>query len=173
MEPVPELAAACRANHAEHPLVQVRQQAVAAPGQTSVRMYVCGPLSTANPGQRAEYEQYSWSVGALTETRIDVPATTLDEFLEHESVPAGFDVLVVDVEGFESAVFAGFDIDRWHPRMMTVELADTHTTLSGTMQADAQLCRTIEDHGYAIVAKDQINTVFVDRRTWAEAFDLD
>ena len=172
VEPVPELADRCRRNHEQHPAVHVLQQAVAAPGHGTVRLQVGGPLTTANPGQRDEYLRHEWSRSGLTDQFIDAPACSLDELLERHSVPTGFDVLVVDVEGFEEAVFSGFDISRWQPRMMIVELADAHPTLSGTMRNDAALARRIEEHGYVIVAKDMVNTVFVERHTWAAAYGL-
>ena len=171
VEPVPEFADLCTRHHAGHPSVTVCSQAVAGPGQTTVTMHIGGPLSTANPEQRKEYTQHGWSRRPLTERRIEVPSCTLDEFLERERVPTGFDVLGIDVEGFEAAVFSGFDLPRWRPRMMIIEMADIHPTLSGTMHTDAALGARILEAGYVTVAKDHINTVFVRRDVWAAAFD--
>lgn len=173
VEPVPDLAATCERNHEAHQGVQVFQQAIAAPGERSIELHLGGALTTANPNQREEYSRQDWSRPVLTNDRVVVPACSLDEFLDREGVPTGFDVLIVDVEGFESAVFDGFDISRWRPSMMIVELADTHMSLSSTMRSDALLGQQIVAAGYEIVAKDQVNTVFVEKRIWRRAFGVE
>ena len=96
---------------------------------------------------------------------------TLDKLLEENKVSAKFDVLVVDVEGFEGAVFEGFTISRWLPKMIIAELADTHPDLSVTAASDATLSAKIEAGGYRIVYKDSINTVFVHQDVAAATYE--
>jgi FkbM family methyltransferase len=153
VEPVPHLADECRRNHSSHPHVRIVECAIgAATGATS--LILNGPLTTAHAGQAEEWAYASAEA-------ITVPMITLDSLLSREEVCPGFELLVVDVEGFEADVFAAFDLARWRPLMMIVELADTHPDLQNTAAADAQLSRSIEANGYRIVYKDHINTVFV------------
>ena len=85
--------------------------------------------------------------------------------------PRNFDVLVVDVEGFEEQVFAGFSLSDWRPKMMIVELADTHPDLTATSHSDARLGARLAAHGYNVVFKDSVNTVFVDDDVWAATYE--
>ena len=91
-------------------------------------------------------------------------------FLVEFGIEKNFDVLVVDVEGFESQVFAGFSLGLWHPKMLIVELVDTHPDLKSTSKIDARLGRSILSTGYTIVYKDYINTVFIRDDVWEMAF---
>ena len=72
-------------------------------------------------------------------------------------------MLVVDVEGFEESVFRGFDLGRWQPRLVIVELCDVHPDFADntTLVESARRVRsTITAAGYVEVYRDQINTVF-------------
>ncbi len=51
---------------------------------------------------------------------------TLDYFLTTVGVSPGFEVLVIDVEGLEWEVLLGFSALRWQPRVVIVEIEDTH-----------------------------------------------
>ncbi|TVZ07099.1 FkbM family methyltransferase [Trebonia kvetii] len=169
-EPVPALAAKCRKNHQIHSSVKVIQTAVGSePGVTS--LIVAGELTTANHAQATEYRDIDWARKLVTDTSIEVPVTTLDALLEEQKAPAEFDLLVVDVEGSEAAVFAGFALSRWLPKMIIVELADTHPDLSTTANADARLSTQILTECYRIVYKDSINTIFVSERLFSATYE--
>ena len=160
IEPVPELAESCRRNYARFPGVQVVQSAVGRE-QGTLTLHLAKQLTTANPDTHEEYATVDWARSSLTSKQATVEVKTLDEILISHAVPVGFDVLVVDVEGFESAVFDGFELSHWMPRMIVVELADTHPDLKSTAPEDAALSALISHAGYVIVFKDHINTVFV------------
>jgi FkbM family methyltransferase len=172
IEPIPALAELCRANHAEHPGVAVREVAIGAPGMSHVTLQLAGTLTTANPNLAAEYADVDWASPYLSDQRLDAPCVTLGDLLSEEAIARGFDVLVVDVEGFEKQVFAGFDLKLWGPKMLLVELADTHPDLLATCCSDAKLGLFIQDAGYQVVFKDSINTVFVRHDVWSDAFVL-
>lgn len=172
VEPVPALASACRKNHRTHPKVTVAEVAVGDGSQSEISLSIAGAFTTANPSQLSEYASNEWSSYEVTGRTIVVPSQTLDSLLKDNAIPPGFDVLVVDVEGFESAVFAGFTLSKWRPKMMIVELADTHQTFTATRTSDAELGRLIESSGYTIIFKDHINTVFARADIWEAAFDL-
>lgn len=172
VEPVPALASACRKNHREHPKVTVAEVAIGDGSQSEISLSVAGAFTTANPAQLNEYTSNEWSSYEVTGRNIVVPSQTLDNLLEDTVVPPGFDVLVVDVEGFESAVFAGFTLSKWRPKMMIVELADTHPTFTATRTNDAELGRRIGSSEYIIVFKDHINTVFARADVWESAFEF-
>ena len=163
IEPVPELAAACVKNHLRHLEVSVIQSAVGAPGVQEVELHLAGALTTASSDVLNEYRGLTWAQSQLTQATITVPCSTLNGLLDSHGIQPGFDVLVVDVEGFESDVFLGFDVAKWMPRLMIVELTDSHAELRSRAVDDAHLQDSILDSGYSIVFKDMANTVFVRR----------
>lgn len=166
VEPVEEFATRCRDRYADNPRIEVVHAAIGATEGPLV-VNVAGSLSTANPELLTEYERTWWARASTAErSTVTVPQLTLDRLLESRSTPPGFDLLVVDVEGFEQQVFAGFDLDAWRPTMMIVELADAHPDLVTTRSDDARLLLSIVDRGYVVAYKDSINTVFVERSTY-------
>jgi len=170
VEPVPQVAALCRSKHAEHHNVKVVEQAIGSAGQDEVRLFVAGTLTTANADAFREYLDLEWAQSSLTGEEIVVSCGTLDAFLAKQRVPVGFDVLVVDVEGFETEVFSGLDLAAWRPALLVVELVELHPDLSHGAGKDALLCEAIQASGYRVVFKDQINTVFVRNDVWHDAF---
>jgi FkbM family methyltransferase len=172
IEPLPALAEKCRANHALHPRVEVIQTAVGPPGTSSVVLHVAGALTTANSRVFKEYQSIKWARGSLTSVELEVPCVTLDRLLEESGFAPNFDVLIVDVEGFEDGVFAGFEINHWKPKLILVELLDTHPDVRATSRSDALLGAAICEAGYRIVFKDSINTMFARNEVWARAFGV-
>ena len=78
-----------------------------------------------------------------------VAVRTLDEYLAIWNPPQ-LDLLTVDVEGWEKKVLAGFDINRWKPKVICLE---DWATFSGTYAAelpDYELIKMVNglDHVY-------------------------
>jgi len=130
-------------------------------------------LTTANAQVFGEYSDIDWAAETLTNRTLSVPCHTLDHLLEYHEAPREFDVLVVDVEGFEDQVFSGFSLSNWRPKMMIIELADTHPDLTVTANSDAKLGQRLTASGYTIVFKDAVNTVFVRDDIWAASFETE
>ncbi|MBI5388565.1 MAG: FkbM family methyltransferase [Verrucomicrobia bacterium] len=163
IEPVPSHAERCRQRHARNAKVQVTQAAIGA-GPGRVTLHVGGPLSTANPAMRLQFETLAWAKGHFdTGETVTAEQTTLDAFLAARSVEPGFEVLVVDVEGQEWPVFQGFDIARWQPQMVIVELHDQNPDYRPFHEECRQIVRYFEAHRYFPIFKDGTNTVFVSR----------
>jgi FkbM family methyltransferase len=172
IEPVPSSAASCRARYARHPAVAVHEVAIG-PSDGTVELQVGGQLSTSRADVFAEYQDLEWARPSFDRTSsMTVRQTSMDSFLAENQMDAGFDLLVVDVEGYESEVFAGFDLARWRPTMMIVELADAHPDLVSTRGEHAGLLLQILDAGYVTAYKDSINTVFVGSARYTEAHKL-
>jgi FkbM family methyltransferase len=169
VEPIPELVRKCRENHRMHPQVSIAETAIGARHGVA-SLVLAGELTTANHTQASEYRTTAWARPLVTDASIEVPMTTLDSLLDEKEVPSQFDLLVVDVEGYEGAVFEGFDLTRWLPKMLIVEIADTHPDLSLTASDDARLSTQIQATGYRIVYKDAINTAFVHEQLFSSTY---
>jgi FkbM family methyltransferase len=162
IEPIPRFAQACRERYHGNARIQVVDAAVGDTA-TDVELTIAGPFTSMNDNVIKGYEQLDWAKQALkNSTRLTVRQRILDEILVASGAEGiQIDVLIVDVEGAEAAVFAGFSLEKWMPRMIIVELSHTHPDLHEISAGDAAVQRSIASVGYAVVYKDRINTVFV------------
>ena len=160
IEPIPAFAQACRDRYHANSRIRIVETAVGATEGT-VDITLAGSLTTTNDNLLNEYRNIDWANAAIGATsRLTVPQRTLDEILDAEGLQKPIDVLIVDVEGAEASVFAGFSISRWKPTMIIAELTHTHPDLHVISAGDAHLQSAIQKAGYSVVYKDAINTVF-------------
>lgn len=162
VEPIPEYAAACSKRHKGNPQVTVVNAAVGHEAG-SAELHVAGALTTWNDNLLSAYRNISWAKNALSDVKVTAPVTTLNRLLEDCGIPSGFELLVVDVEGGETDVFAGVDLARWRPKMLIVELVDVHPdfmAIESIREPNARLRQHILKTGYTEVYVDTINTVF-------------
>lgn len=125
-------------------------------------LFYMDTMSSMSQELKAEYETKDWAQQSLRESRtMRVDVDSLDNILEREEVPSSFEVLTVDVEGMETAVFAGLTLNKWKPKMLIVELADFHPDLKTNQTESFQLAGDITKQGYRVIYKDHINTIFV------------
>ena len=95
---------------------------------------------------------------------VTVKQYTLDSLLDIYNISKYFDVLVVDTEGNEGEVFAGFSLEKWLPRIAIVELADQSEQFRGIEKIAVEctlIRKRFSDAGYHIMYNDDTNTVFV------------
>lgn len=72
---------------------------------------------------------------------------TLDTLLSSQDIKPGFDLLVIDVEGMEADVLAGFTLAKWTPKLVIIE------------RPPVPNCFT--EAGYEKKYEDWINSVFL------------
>lgn len=161
IEPQPEFAAKCAVRHSLNPGVQVVCSACSSDGglldlAVSERPY----LATAS----AEGLIAAQSVFGIDRHSIrTVPSVRLDTLLDHFGVKAGFELLVIDVEGYERQVFDGFSLSEWVPQVLVVELVDHHPDFkahSHSVSESEHIRQKIIEMGYHEVFVDCINTIF-------------
>jgi hypothetical protein len=75
-------------------------------------------------------------------------------------VAPDFELLVVDVEGAEPDVFAGFDLTAWRPQALIVELHEGNPDFTATADASGKLRADILGSGYREIYVDIVNTIF-------------
>lgn len=161
IEPIPQFAQACRDRYRGNERIQVVESAIGSTNST-VEITVAGALTTTNDALLSGYRNIEWAKASVKDTTtLTVSQRLLDDVLQALAPDKPIDVLIVDVEGAEASVFAGFTVERWRPKMIIAELVHTHPDLHSISPTDAGLQRQIEAAGYAIVYKDAINTVFL------------
>jgi FkbM family methyltransferase len=117
IEPIPELAAALRAERPRDLTLQVALAATA--GEATFRQYTGWGLSTLNAEMAAEHQAHptSWTDEY---TEYNVETVTLAGVLEEHPLPHAH-VFKVDVEGAEYDVLSGVDWDRFKPDLVCIE----------------------------------------------------
>jgi FkbM family methyltransferase len=169
IEPIPTYAQLCRNRH---PGANIRViQCAISSEQSDLTLEVGGPLSTASSETKTAYSSIEWARGVIFSNQIKVSAYPLDLVLQSLKIPQFFDLLVVDVEGFEEKVFSSFNLTWWKPKMMIVELNDYHKSFASTPElqySSARLRNLILANEYMQVYADAINTIFVSKILWKE-----
>jgi hypothetical protein len=120
-------------------------------------------LTTADPEMLKAYQNIDWAKGYHRGETVSVRQVPLESILRDEGLPAGFDLLVVDVEGNEDGVFSSFDLALWRPKMIIAELEDQHPSFERFAALTARASRLrgrIVAHGYAPIYRDIVDTIF-------------
>jgi FkbM family methyltransferase len=160
IEPVEQSYLRCVERHRGNPGIHVRNCAIG-PEATTIRFWDNGHFSTGSTDEMAVNAANAW-VGAGGTREIEVAQIRLDTALPDAGIAPGFDLLVVDVDGMEEAVFQSFDLAHWRPRCMIVELIESSPGFVGhdrLIEASARVRGLIADRGYETIYRDQSNTV--------------
>jgi FkbM family methyltransferase len=124
VEGIPELARRCARHRPRSTVVNCALVAAGHPEPTVTMCYsnlhsivedAEVPAGHVEAGVRSQGERGSYEV--------EVPARTLSWVLDEAGAPE-VDLLVLDVEGYESQVLAGLDLDRHAPRFALIEALD-------------------------------------------------
>lgn len=114
-------------------------------------LFAAGPLSSTDE-ERIE----AWLPGKEREA-IEVEKITLDDLLERAGVEE-IDFLSMDIEGGEAGALRGFDIRRFRPDLVCIEVAPANR---------AFVAAYFEEHGYERLAKydpyDAVNQYYAPR----------
>lgn len=161
LEPVPEYFRKCVERHRRNGRVSVLNCAVG-PEEAEIDIHVGGPLSTASRSALARFQALEWSRGHHGGQEVRARQRLLESVLVENRIEPGFDLLVVDVEGYEWNSLRRFDIDAWKPRMVIIELHDSNVEYDNEWEDCDHLVRYF-DRSYRVVYKDFSNTVYVRR----------
>ena len=102
-----------------------------------------------------------WSKGIHRGEKETVEMKKLDTILTEENVPKKFDVLSIDVEGYEWEVLKNFDIKMWTPKIVIIELHDNNINYDLEWKDCNKIVQYFDKNGYRVVFKDFSNTVYI------------
>lgn len=100
----------------------------------SETLFSAGPLSSTD-----EARIEAWMPGKERKP-IEVPRITLDDLLDQAGIER-IDFLSMDIEGGEAGALAGFDIERFEPALVCIEIAPTNRE---------QVAAYFAEHGYEL-----------------------
>lgn len=133
VEPVPELFEECVKTYGDCPNVTVEHCCAGSKdGEVDMGMGLYGASSCP------DYINF--------DRKIKARQYLLDHLLEMHNVPKGFDLLLIDVEGSEEDVLAGFSCALWQPKLVIIERPKEPNQFTVL--------------GYKNVYQDWINTVY-------------
>lgn len=96
-----------------------------------------------HPGLSSLDEDWSEQFGMEDPVPVEIETITLNDLLEREKVE-WIDLLSMDIEGAEPLALAGFDIERFAPRLVCIEVNENSES--------ATFIRTyFEKHGYELI----------------------
>jgi FkbM family methyltransferase len=136
--------------------------------ERSARVFAVACSSPKNVGRTLPFYLAGWmsaldvdrmAPGAGPQGMIEVRAMTLDQILVEAGAPAPIDFLSIDVEGHEIEVLHGFDLARWRPRVILIEiLIEDHV-------GNLDKLRYLRRAGYRLVRHSQFNGWYVPNGT--------
>jgi FkbM family methyltransferase len=146
----PGLATDWRSNRSRSKFFQI---AVSDTTGDSISFYLAGELSSVNEDHLDQFEKMAGKQFPAPQ-RITVRTITLDDLLEREGVHH-IDFMSMDIEGAELQALAGFDIDRYQPKLIGIE--------AGSVNRE-KVIDYFDEHGYqridAYLEHDPINWYF-------------
>lgn len=171
IEPVPEYAELCRTRHSKNRPVTVSEYAIGHQND-NVTINVGGPLSTVREQVREHFETLAWAKNLFSKTRVvDVQQLTLEEYLTLHNIERNFELLVIDVEGNEWNVLRNFDIEKWQPQMVIIELHDQNPDYVVFWDECNRIVEYFDDQNYRVIYKDFTNTVYVPKDVYARSLE--
>lgn len=123
-----------------------------------VDINVGGALSTIKNEVLERFKLMGWG-RVFNNEKEKVEIKKLNDVLEN--IPINFDILVIDVEGYEWEVLQGFDIKKWQPKMVIIELHDSNKNYDIEWEDSHKIIQYFNENKYRIVFKDLSNTIYV------------
>ena len=161
IEPVPEYFLRCKERHVKNKNIVVSQYAIG-PKRGTVEINLGGPLSTISEDMKHNFYSLDWAKECFKEEKkIFAEQITLEDYLTKQEIKPGFELLVVDVEGYEWNVLHPFNISKWKPKMVIIELHDQNDDYLLIREECNNIVRYFKENGYKVIYKDFTNTVYV------------
>jgi len=162
IEPVPKYYNKCINRHKQNRHTKVSNFAIGA-YNGRIQINVSGPMSTIDKETEKVFKNLAWSKDHISNQYIDVDQITLDSYLATNDVERSFDLLVIDVEGYEWEVLKGLDIQLWNPKMVIIELHDQNPDYPHLMEQCQHIVKYFEANAYRVIYKDFSNTIYTSK----------
>jgi FkbM family methyltransferase len=160
-EPNPEIYNSLLYNHGKNNKLAMIKKAISNYSGTAT-LYKAGSVSTIKRETKELYldlPEFAHGEIHAGET-IEVEVATLDEELDRLSVPAPFDLLVIDVEGSEVDVLEGFSIEKYMPTLAIIEAHEKFR--DERLSAKSQdINKYMDNAGYEKIYSDHINSIYI------------
>lgn len=161
IEPVPKHFEMCKRRHRSNTNVTVSNLAIGECDK-EVEMTIAGPLSTISNRMYDNFKRLDWASPTFESSeRTKVRMTTLENYLEVKGIKQSFELLVIDVEGYEWNVIKRCNIQKWAPQMVIIELHDQNEDYYLIRDECNKIVEYFDKNQYKIIYKDFSNTIYV------------
>lgn len=162
VEPVAERCRVARARHAFNNVTV--EQVAASNADGTMEIKVMGAISTLDPSTADAYDAMPWSRKTASRgVSQTIRLERLETILARNRVPKNFELMIIDIEGYELPVVEALVASPWRPRVIVIELIDQNPEFAGfpELQNNAAAARAlIATAGYRTHHADSVNTVF-------------
>lgn len=151
IEPLGPAMDKCKENHAFNPLIEY-EECIATDHEGDEIIIVNDDTSTTL------LNQYSKEWLTPESYKMLLPAKTMNTILTEHNWPESFEVCSIDVEEAELRVLSGFDLSKWRPKMIIMEL---HELVPGKNWKFKPVLSWLAGYGYRKIYGDAVNTIFL------------
>ena len=159
VEPIKEYYQKCKARHENNKNVHVVHKAISSKDH-NLTIYKGGVLSTASKKAYDNFKKISWASNHFKGEKETSQAITLQKLLEINKIQPNFELMVIDVEGFEWEVLKNFKIDQWRPKAVIIELHDNNPNYKCLKDDCDNIVDYFKYHKYKPIYKDKSNTIY-------------
>lgn len=159
IEPIEEYYLKCVERHKKNN-VQIKKYAIG-DKEDVIKISKAESISSISQDVIDKFETMPWSKGLHKNHFEQVVQKKLDTVLEECSATADFDILSIDVEGYEWKVLQGFTIERWIPKIIIIELHDNNENYDIEWTEASLIVNHLEDNNYRVIYKDFSNTIYL------------
>lgn len=162
VEPVAERCQVARARHVFNNVVVEQVAASNSDGKTQIK--VMGAISTLDQSTADAYDNMQWSRKTASRgVSQTIKLERLETILTRNGVPKDFDLMIIDIEGYELPVVEALVASTWRPRVIVIELIDQNPEFENfaELRNNAAAARKlIATAGYRTHLADPVNAVF-------------
>lgn len=163
-EPVPSIYESCVKNHLNHDNVNVINMAISEK-EEDLNIIDAGTLSTMDNETYKIYLNNSWSRNNfINNKQVQVKSNKLDNILSNLKVETDFDLLVLDVEGYEMNVLKGFTISNYNPKIVIIEISDQHDSFINNeiiMEKFSWIRNYLTTNNYTLLVNDVVDNIYL------------
>jgi len=162
IEPIPNYSRLIKARHLFNSVIV--ENCAVSEQEGIQKLYKMSAFSTLSRENLDAYQKMEWSQHfSKNPELIYVKTKTLKQILERNLIPFNFELLIVDVEGFEEVIIRAMVQSAWRPLNILIELEDNHPSISAyeNIKVSHQRVRKLlEEEQYQIIYQDPINSFY-------------
>ena len=159
VEPVKDYYEKCKIRHQNNKNVNVINKGISSKDH-DLTIYKGGVLSTASKKAYDNFKKIPWASSHFNGEKEISQAITLQKLLEINKIQPHFDLIVIDVEGFEWEVLKNFKINQWNPKAVIIELHDNNPIYECLREDCDNIVDYFKYHKYKPIYKDKSNTIY-------------
>ena len=129
-----------------------------------VEIYDAGTLSTIDEETYSTYKTMDGFKNMCKENKkYKIQIKKMDDVLVENNINK-INLLVIDVEGYEEKVLSGFDIEKYKPEIIIIEIGDQKpefVKVENMREKFKRLRKYLKEHNYSLLINDVVDNVYI------------